>query len=99
MENNIEMKWIENIKIDLQRRKFRRNIKRDAHILEKVIDKAEHISQRLKKRLWVFKVDAADYRIYTKSQMKGALRSLHLQNESNMYQTNEYVIHITKKYE
>lgn len=91
------MKFFENIKIDIQRWFFRRKISRDAVVMKKVIEKANRISERTKKRLWVFKIDACDYRIYTKAEMKGALRSLHLQTRINMYQTNEYIIHITKK--
>lgn len=91
------MKFIDKIKIDLQRWIFRRNIKRDAEVMGSVIKKANRISEKTKKRLWVFKIDNCDYRIYTKAEVKGTLRSMHLQTRINMYQTNEYLIHITKK--
>lgn len=91
------MNFINNIKIDFQRWIFRRNIKRDAEVMKKVVEKANTISEKTHKRLWVLKIDACDYRIYTKAEMKGALRSLHLQTKINMYQTNEYIIHITKR--
>jgi len=88
---------LENLKIDFQRWIFRRRLRQDANVMQKTILKADRISERTKKRLWVFKIDASDYRIYTKPEMKGTLRSMKISHLINIYQTNEYIIHITKK--
>jgi hypothetical protein len=91
------MIFFENLKIDFQRLVFRRKLKKDARIMGETILKADKISEKTRKRLWVFKIDVADYRIYTKAEIKGAIRSMHLTRMINMYQPNEYIIHITKK--
>jgi hypothetical protein len=93
----VEMELINKYKIEFERWIMRRRIRRDAIVMAKAITKADELSDKLRKRLWVFKVDASDYRIFTKAEIKGTLRSMRLQRVINIYHTNEYIIHITKK--
>ena len=93
------MKFITNLKIEIQRWRYRRKIKiakeKDADKMAKAIIKANFQTQRSRKRLWVIKLDYADYVICTKQQVRAYLRKIGLM--VNYMQTNEYIIHITKK--
>jgi hypothetical protein len=95
------MKLLKNLRINIERYNFRRKERKakshDADKKAKAIIKANLTSERIRKRLWVLKHGPADYGIYTKAEVKGALRALGLHGLVNMYQPNQYVIHITKR--
>jgi|WetSurSiteA1Bulk_404760.scaffolds.fasta_scaffold155234_1 hypothetical protein len=98
------MEFLNDIKIELQRwlyRTRRRRFKKtDDKLMLEAIEKAEKHTEKNGTRLWVVKISASDYRIYTKSQVKTFFRSVrHYLSDSNInyYQTNEYIVHITKK--
>jgi hypothetical protein len=95
------MNILTNLKINLQRWNFRRKQRKakriDADKMAKTCIKANLMSKETKIRLWVLKVADGDYRIFNKNQVKGALRSMGLQSLINMYQPNQYIVHITKK--
>lgn len=98
------MEFLDDIRIEIQRWIYRIRRRRfkstDDRLMLEAIEKAEKHSAKNGTRLWVVKISAADYRIYTKSQVKTFFRSLRLYlNDSNInyYQTNEYIVHITKK--
>jgi hypothetical protein len=95
------MKWLRNIRIDIERWIFRkrsaRNQKRDISVQCKYIRKANRQSKRANKQLWVFRFGPSDYFIFTKPQVKSAVRDMHVAARINIHQTNEYIVHITKK--
>lgn len=95
------MNLLTNLKIDYQRWMFRRkqshNKENDIKLRLKAIEKANKMSERSKKRLWVLKMDICDYRIFTKTEIKSAMRRFNQIMRINYYQTNEYIVHITKK--
>ena len=95
------MKKLTTYKIDFQRwmykRRRDRDAKKDIDMRLKAIKKAEKLSAKSKKRLWVLKMDVCDYRIFTKPEIKTAMRKLNQLISINYYQTNEYIIHITNK--
>ena len=97
------MGLINEIKIELQRwifRKRRQSFKiNDDKAMLAAIERAEQFTARRGNRLWVVKISPGDYRVYTKGQVKTFFRSLkHLLPENiNIYNTSEYIVHITKK--
>lgn len=96
------MEFLNDIKIEIQRwfyRSRRRRFKKtDDRLMLEAIEKAEDHTRKNGNRLWVIKIQPGDYRIFTKSQVKGFFRTARpILNDVNYYQTNEYIIHITKK--
>jgi hypothetical protein len=96
------MELLKEIKIEIQRwlyRTRRRKFKKtDDRLMLEAIEKAQKHTEKNGTRLWVIKIQPCDYRIYTKTQVKAFFRSARpLMSGVNYYQTNEYIIHITKK--
>jgi hypothetical protein len=81
----------------IYRIRMRRSVRRDNRIQCRYIRRANRRSRRTKKQLWVLRADACEYYIYTKPQVKAAVRSLHLGSRINIHQTNEHIVHITQK--
>lgn len=95
------MNWLHTQRIELERWIFRmrtkRSLRRDNRIQCRYVRRANRRSRKAKKQLWVLRADACEYYIYTKPQVKAAVRSIHLAHRINIHQTNEYIIHITQK--
>lgn len=93
------LNWLRDLKIDFQRWRFRRNVKiskkYDAQLMGQAITKADDLTRRNNKRFWVLKLSYGDYSVCTKQQVRAYFRNIGLQ--VNYMQTNEYIIHITKK--
>jgi len=91
------------LKIEIQRWIFRVKQKHaesiDFRRHQRAIRKADRASQRMNKRLWVFREGPGRYHIYTKPQVKAAARIFRefRTADINIYHTNQYIIHITKK--
>ena len=94
------MKWLTNIKIEIQRWNYRRkqNIarKKDAPKQLEAIAKAEKLSKERKCRLWVVRIQPCKYRIYTKGDVKAVLRRLGIKGRIDLFSINDSVVHITK---
>jgi len=97
------MNWLKKQKIEIQRglyrMKLKRNLRYDLKRHKRAIRKADRLSKRMRKRLWVFREAPGVYHIYTKPQVKAAARAF---RESrlpvfNFYQTNDFIVHITNK--
>jgi hypothetical protein len=98
--------FLTNIKIDFQRWNYRRKYKScnkvDLENQLKAIEKAEKLSKKRKCRLWVIRLMPGIYKIYSKGDLKGIIRRLKLNklskanNEINIYQLSEVIVHITK---
>lgn len=94
---------IRNLKIEIERWQYRRK-QRKAHKLDadskaKAIIKANLMTEKTNKRFWVIRHGDSNYGIYSKCEVKGILRSLHLSQLINMYQVNQHIIHITRRAE
>jgi hypothetical protein len=91
---------IRDIKIAIQRRIFRykaaRAKRNDTERMAKAIMLANSKSEKLNKRLWVLKLAYSDYAVVTKQQVRAFFTKMGL-SRVNYMQTNEYIIHITKK--
>ncbi|NLH53542.1 MAG: hypothetical protein GX459_11950 [Bacteroidales bacterium] len=86
-------------KIEIWLFRFRRKrlIKRDKAIMANSIKKANELSKQAKCRLWVVKVDTADYRIMTQGEVKAVLRRIGLSTVLDIYKKNDSIVHITGK--
>lgn len=95
------MDWLKRQRIEIERwnfrRKQRRELRRDAGVHCRFIRRANKQSRKTGKQLWVFRFAPCEYYIYTKPQMKSAVRSLHIGSKINIHQTNEFIVHITQK--
>lgn len=96
------MGLINDIKIEIQQwiyRKRRKALKtNDDKAMMKAIQKANEFTAKTGNRLWVIKIQPCDYRIFTKSQVKGFFRTARpILSDVNYYKTNEYIIHITNR--
>jgi hypothetical protein len=95
------MKWLNDIKLELQRwiyRSRRRSFKKsDDKQMLRAIMKADQHTEKTGNRLWVIKFSPGDYRICTKSQARAFFRNIRPILKINYYQINEYIIHITNK--
>jgi hypothetical protein len=94
------MKFIKSIIIDIQRWSYRRRQKRgsmtDAENQLKTIAKAERLSKKRKCRLWVVRIEAGRYKIYTKADVKAVLRRIGIKGNVDIFSINGSVVHITK---
>lgn len=94
------IKWLRNIRIDIERWNYRRQIRRgekkDAEIQLQVIEKAERLSKQNKCRLWVVRIAPGKFKIYTKADVKAVLRRLGLKGRIDLFSVNGTVVHITK---
>lgn len=101
IKNISEMMKISDIKrkIEIWLFRFRRKrlIKRDKAIMANSIKKANELSKQAKCRLWVVKVDTADYRIMTQGEVKAVLRRIGLSTVLDIYKKNDSIVHITGK--
>jgi len=98
------MNWLRKQKVEIQRSIYRmrqkRNQRIDLRMHKKAINKANRLSKRMKKRLWVLREAPGVYHIYTKPQMKAAARTISKEcrlPSFNFYQTGEYIVHITQR--
>jgi len=93
-------KYIQYIRIEFERWRFRRKYKSGDKVdLEnqlKAVEKARALSSKRKCRLWVVRLWPGKYRIYSKGDVKAVLKNLGLKHQVDMYQLNEVVVHITK---
>lgn len=90
-------RFIINIKIYYLRWQFRRRNKYHAERQQKYIKKADKLSKRYKKRLWVVTIERGVFTIASKPEMKQIMRQIPAPFRINMYQTNDYIVHITQK--
>ena len=94
------MKFIKDLVIDIQRWDYRRRQKKgskiDAEMQLKTIEKAERLSRERKCRLWVVRIEAGKYCIYTKSDVKAVLRRIGIKGNVDIFSINGSVVHITK---
>ena len=97
------MNKIKDIRLDIERWFYRIKRKhlhsKDVREQAKAIRKANKLSDKTKKRLWVLRIGAGEYGIYPKGTLKSVLRELGLMRQIDIYHTNEYIVHITKKSE
>jgi hypothetical protein len=94
------MTWINNIRIEIERLRYRRSKarkeSRDISRQLKYIAKADKLSLKRKCRLWVVRIEPGRYRIYSKSDIKAVLRRLGLKGRIDLFSVNGTVVHITK---
>ena len=90
-------RFLINLKIDYERWLFRH--RSDAHIPNqmKAIAKANRLSKKYHKRLWVITLEPGRYLIRSKPEMKTIMRQIPDVAKINMYQINDYIVHITQK--
>jgi hypothetical protein len=89
--------YIKNLKIDFQRWMFRRRSNHHAERQQKMIRKADKLSKKYKKRLWVITIERGSFLICSKPEMKKVMQQIPALLRINMYQTNDYIVHITQK--
>lgn len=93
-------KFLINLKISIQqwdlKRKFAAGDKVDIQNQLKAIEKAEKLSKKRKCRLWVVRLMPGKYRIYSKGDVKSALRRLGLKGRVDLFEISGVVVHITK---
>lgn len=89
--------FITNIKINFQRWQFRRTSKNHAERQLRTISKADRLTKKHGNRLWVVTFDRGKFLLFTKPEMKAAMKRIPESLRINMYQTNDYIVHITKK--
>ena len=90
-----------NIRINYERWLYRirqaRKRRTDAAKMAIAIADATKQSKKIQKRLWVIKLDTADYAIMTKPQLRVFLRRLGIIDKINYFQPNHIIMHITGK--
>lgn len=95
------MERLTNIRINYERWLFRmkqsRKKRMDARRMNEAIVNADKQSDKIQERLWVIKLDTADYAIMTKPQLRVFLRRIGMIDKLNYLQPNHIVIHITRK--
>jgi hypothetical protein len=93
-------RFIDNLKIEIQRWNFRRKYKAgdkvDIQNQMKAVEKAENISKQRKCRLWVVRLAPGKYKIYSKGDVKYILRRMGLKGKINLFENSDVVVHITK---
>ena len=93
-------KFINNLKIEIQRWRFRRKYTAGAKVdIEnqlKAVEKAEKLSKQRKCRLWVVRLMPGKYQIYSKGDVKSVLRRMGLKGKINLFENSDVVVHITK---
>ena len=71
--------------------------KKDLKTRINAIIRADKLTKKSGKQLFVLRVDNSDYRILTKPQIKATMRKMLNLVSINYMQTNEFVVHITRK--
>jgi hypothetical protein len=93
-------RFIDNLKIEIQRWNFRRKYKAgdkvDIKNQLKAVAKAEKLSKQRKCRLWVVRLMPGKYRIYSKGDVKAVLRRMGLKGSVDIFSNSDIVVHITK---
>ena len=91
---------IQNIKIDFQRwifnMRYKSGSRRDLEAQLKAIQKATKLQKKRGIRLWVVRIFPGKYGIYPKGEVKSVLKRIGLTGRINMFQQDDFIVHITK---
>lgn len=94
------MKFLTNLKINIQRWNYRRKYKSGEKVdLEqqvKAIQKADALSKKRKCRLWVLRIRPGKFQVCTKGDLKATLKVYGLRYRYNIYEIGDPIVHITK---
>jgi len=93
-------KAFQDIRINIQRWRFRRNYKSGSRVdFEKhlkAIEKADLLSKKRKCRLWVIRLMPGKFKIATKGDAKYILKTYGMKSRVNMFELSDIIVHITK---